>query len=379
LGAGRKPATLAAPRILIVDDQRVISRMLRAALETLGRGYVIVDVPSAEEAQLEFSRGPVDLLITDLRLPGMSGLELIRRLHQASSQASLIVLSAYADETVQAELRRLGATFFAKPLNLEAFLKGVQQALGGREPVAADTSHRKQPGIADRLARLRRDLGALAAFLVDFDGHVAAQAGDAPNLNLEAVLAPLLAAFSASLKVSQALGGQAPANVHFFDGNAYNVYSANVGLYFALVILFDGQRGAGQMGPVLRYGRQAADDLLNALRQMGVDGGKLLPAAAPPAKPARRIKTGPLRKKTGPLPPAAAGPANTGREAPPSRPVSPEALQALDTAAQKTTSQAATEFWKGVDGAGIGDDRTDILTWEQAAKLGLLRHNKPEE
>jgi len=38
---------LPAPRVIIVDDQRDISRMLRAALETLGRGFVIVDVPSA--------------------------------------------------------------------------------------------------------------------------------------------------------------------------------------------------------------------------------------------------------------------------------------------------------------------------------------------
>src|SRR5215475_8086634 len=105
--------------------------MLRAALETLGRGYVIVDVPSAEEATLEMRRGPVDLLITDLRLPGISGLELLRRLHKASSEASMIVISAYADEGQQAEFHSLGAKFFAKPLDLAAFLKGVQTALDG--------------------------------------------------------------------------------------------------------------------------------------------------------------------------------------------------------------------------------------------------------
>src|SRR5713226_7486761 len=121
--------------------------MLRAALETLGGGYVIVDVPSAEEAQLEFRRGPVDLLITDLRLPGISGLELIRRLHKASSQARMIVISGHADETAQAEFRSLGAAFFRKPLDLEAFLRGVEEALGvralarGRPPAASATGH----------------------------------------------------------------------------------------------------------------------------------------------------------------------------------------------------------------------------------------------
>ena len=68
---------VAPPRILIVDDQRDITRMLRLAVEALGRGYSVADVPSAEEALLEVRRAAVDLLITDLRLPGISGLELI--------------------------------------------------------------------------------------------------------------------------------------------------------------------------------------------------------------------------------------------------------------------------------------------------------------
>src|SRR5713226_737663 len=174
--------------------------MLRAALETLGGGYVIVDVPSAEEAQLEFRRGPVDLLITDLRLPGISGLELIHRLHKASTDAAMIVISAYADETARAEFRRLGAAFFAKPLDLDAFLQGVQAALGSR-PATGEPARDEQPGIEDRMARLRRDLGALAVFLVARDGQIMVRVGDADKLDLGASFTPLMAAFSASLQV----------------------------------------------------------------------------------------------------------------------------------------------------------------------------------
>jgi len=370
--------------------------MLRAALETLGGGYVIVDVPSAEEAQLEFRRGPVDLLITDLRLPGISGLELIRRLHKASSEARMIVISAYADETAQAEFRHLGATFFPKPLDLPAFLNGVREAVSvreearGREPVIPAVSHPDGglPDIAARLARLQRDLSALSAFLMDADGRLVRQAGEASQLDLEALLPRLVEAFRASLRVSQALGGQAPANVQFFYGSAHDVYSVNVGAFFTLVIVFDGQHGAGQMGPVLRYGRLAADDLLNALRKLGVQAGPLPPT--PTAQPARKPKTCPLqkKKKTGPLAPAAAIPESSpsafattaplpplaaGAETVPSaRALSPEALQALEMAAAKTNSQDASKFWEDVDDAEIGDARTGTLTWEEAAKLGLV-------
>ena len=355
--------------------------MLRAALETLGRGFVIVDVPSAEEAQLEFRRGPVDLLITDLRLPGISGLELIRRMHKSSSAARMIVISGYADETAQAEFRSLGAMFFPKPLDLEAFLKGVQAAVGAREPAAPSASHPsgEQPGIAERLERLRRDLGALSAFLLDAEGHIAVQAGEAANLDLPALLPHLKEAFQAALRVSQALGGQTPGNVQFFEGSALAVYAANVGAHFSLVLVFDGQRGGGQMGPVLRYGRQAADDLLNALRKMGVEGGQYPPPAAP-APPARRPKTGPLRKKTAPLSKAAPKAAATAQTAPAkNEPVTPEALRALDTAVEKTNSQDAAKFWEGVDGSQIGDTRTGTLSWEEAAKLGLVPPKTPPE
>ena len=356
--------------------------MLRAALETLGRGYVIVDVPSAEEAQLEFRRGPVDLLITDLRLPGISGLELIRRLHKGSSEARMIVISAYADETAQAEFRNLGAAFFAKPLNLEAFLKGVQQALGARAPGGTGPIRDEQAGLAERLARLRRDLDALAAFLVGLDGHILAQAGEAGRLDLNALLPHVLEAFGASLRVSQVLGGKVPANVQFFDGAAYDIYAANVGPSFVLVISFDGQRGAAQMGTALRYGRHAADDLLNTLPNelarpdRGAVAGQPPAEAAVEARPARKIKTGTLRK-TGPLPalqPADPAPEKKKPDAAstPSKPLSPEAAQALDKEAEKTTSKAAADFWEGVDGAGIGDERADTLTWEEAAKRGII-------
>src|SRR5260221_9016838 len=286
--------------------------MLRAALETLGRGFVIVDVPSAEEAQLEFRRGPVDLLITDLRLPGISGLELIRRLHKSSSAARMIVVSGYADETARAEFRSLGALFFPKPLDLAAFLKGVQEAVSLRDLAEAREAvngveaapspspaprEGESPALPERLARLQRDLGAMAVLLVDAQGGIAAQSDRAPGLDLAQVLPRLGRALAASRDVAQALGAQTPTNLHLFDGSAYDLYVADVGADFALLIVFDGQRGAGQAGLVLRYGRQAADDLLTVLNVAGA----LHPAApGTHTPPPRKGKTGPFKKnKTG--------------------------------------------------------------------------------
>ena len=349
--------------------------MLRAALETLGRGFVIVDVPSAEEAQLEFRRGPVDLLITDLRLPGISGLELIRRLHKSSSAARMIVISGYADETARAEFRSLGALFFPKPLDLPAFLKGVQEAVSLRDLAEARDSvsgaeaaptpaarEGEPPALPERLARLQRDLGALAVLLVDYQGGIAAQSDEVPGLDLARVLPRLRQALAGARDVAQALGAQTPANLHLFDGSAFDLYAADVGEAFALLILFDGQRGAGQAGLVLRYGRQAADDLLTVLN---VPGALTPPAPASQAPKATKAKTGPLKKKkTGPLATvAAAAPAQAGPK-PPAVPPAP--------VEKKVTSPEAAAFWDKVDGAQIGEARTGMLSWEEAAKLGLV-------
>ena len=390
---------VAPPRILIVDDQRDITRMLRIAVEALGRGYLVSDVPSAEEALLEVRRAPVDLLITDLRLPGITGLELIKRLRNLASKAHMIVISAHADEATRAECRRLGAIFFPKPLSLDAFLTTVQQAVSERaKPAAPEPAATDDPSgdISDRLTRLRRDLGALAVFLIDLDGQITVRAGDVNRLDMEAVLTPLMSAFSASLKVSRALGALVPANVHFFDGDVHDVYVANVGQQFALAIIFSGERGAMQMGPVMRYGRQCADDLLNLIQRLGVSTpGRPVPAAprepslTPGLKtsalggPPVRKRTSPLlKRKTGSLPAAPptppASPAITAKLAPPAPPAPPIApltaaeLKVLDDAASQVTSEAAASFWDNAGAGDLGEVRSDTLSWEQAEKLGLL-------
>jgi CheY-like chemotaxis protein len=377
---------MAAKRILVVDDQRDITRMIRAALEMLGRGYIIVDVPSGEEAVLEMGRGGVDLLITDVRLPGMSGIDLIKRLQRNNPKAKSIVISGLVDSKMASEAQRLGALYFAKPLRkMEDFLQSVQQTLGEEmaSPSTASAIVNEQTGVSDRLAALRRDLGANAVFLVDLDARIVVRAGDVSGLDTEAVLTQLMIAFSASMKLCRLLGGYIPTNVHFFDGDEFDVYAANVGQYFAIVIVFDGDRGAGQMGPVMRYGRQCADDLLNSLVMMGVAPEEAalppiatgpLPARAPALKAAPAQKAPVAAPVAEPLPaPVAVAPA------PPPKPLTAEELKALDEAAKKVSTQSAASFWdEALAESEATDVRPDALSWEQAEKLGLVPKKEKE-
>ena len=381
---------MAAKRILLVDDHREITRMLRTALETLGRGYTIVDVPSGEEAVLEIGRGSIDLLIADVRLPGMSGIEVAKRLRKASSKSAIIIITGQTSIPEEVETKRFGAVgYFVKPLRLDEFMTTVLNALGEKpleRPVeVAPAATQDAPSIATRLSTLRRDLGANAVFLVDQEGKIVVRAGDVVRLDMDAVLTHLMTAFAASMKVCRLLGGFIPSNVQFFDGDDFDIYSANVGQYFTLVIIFDGDRGAGQMGPVMRYGRQCADDLLNSLVMLGV-------ADSEPESMLSAATTGPLPSMTPTKPAAAAASASKAAGASPAPksapvmapppitvlevagpPLTEAELKALDDAAKKVSSQDASSFWDSLlTETEATDVRPDAISWEQAEKLGLV-------
>jgi len=115
-------------RILVVDDEMG----MRAALaEVLTRGGFAVDVAgTGEDALARLEKGGVDLLVTDLRLPGMSGLEFARKLRRGRRAQPVIVVTAYGSAESAADLRRAGiADVFPKPFHIDALRRSVRRAL----------------------------------------------------------------------------------------------------------------------------------------------------------------------------------------------------------------------------------------------------------
>ena len=125
---------MAPRRILVVDDSMEMGRLVQAALSTLNIPLQVTLVPSAEEAQLEFSRHSFDLLITDVRLPGISGLELTRRLRTRHKAVRIIQISGLSDPTLRQQSMDAGADFFfTKPLDMPVFLETAEKLLASRK------------------------------------------------------------------------------------------------------------------------------------------------------------------------------------------------------------------------------------------------------
>lgn len=114
-------------RILVVDDETQIARVLRRGLSA--RGYEVQTAADGEEALSIFSQWPADLVITDLSMPQMGGLELCRRLRQRS-QVPIIVLSVKGEERTKVEALDAGADdYVTKPFGIDELLARVRAAL----------------------------------------------------------------------------------------------------------------------------------------------------------------------------------------------------------------------------------------------------------
>jgi DNA-binding NtrC family response regulator len=117
-------------RILIVDDEKKVAFFLREGLEGLGEGYEVTSTESAESALRELDSNSFDLVVTDFRLPGLNGLQLMERLRRSSPATRTILITAYGSDEVEAAAYKLRARrYLAKPFRIEDFVRTVRETL----------------------------------------------------------------------------------------------------------------------------------------------------------------------------------------------------------------------------------------------------------
>jgi two-component system, OmpR family, KDP operon response regulator KdpE len=113
--------------ILVVDDEAQITRVLRTTLSA--QGYIIRTAADGLQALHEMKTWPPDLIITDLRMPNMDGLQLCRKV-RTESGVPIIVLSVKGEETIKVEALDAGADdYVTKPFSVNELLARVRAAL----------------------------------------------------------------------------------------------------------------------------------------------------------------------------------------------------------------------------------------------------------
>jgi two-component system KDP operon response regulator KdpE len=122
----------AAPlRVIVVDDEPAIRRFLRTSLRA--EGYDIIEEETGEAALTEIRRRSPDLIMLDLGLPGVDGLEVIRQVRGTGSTVPIIVLTSRTDEAGKVEALDLGADdYVTKPFGVDELLARIRAALRHR-------------------------------------------------------------------------------------------------------------------------------------------------------------------------------------------------------------------------------------------------------
>lgn len=117
-------------RILIVEDEQLIGLALGRFLSLPGSGGYRVEVcNSAEEALTRLEANQFDLLISDFRLPGMDGLELLEHVRQSDPDTRGILITAFGSAQVEEQAHLLANAYILKPFRLREVIQVVQQVL----------------------------------------------------------------------------------------------------------------------------------------------------------------------------------------------------------------------------------------------------------
>ena len=127
-----EPRKAKSPRILIVDDDPGQRSLLDSFLR--GQGFEAVLADSGERALELLPAGKFDMMISDVRMPGLSGLDTLRRVREKFSDLPVLLVTAYADIREAVVAMRDGAlNYLAKPIDLDELLATVRQATGMTE------------------------------------------------------------------------------------------------------------------------------------------------------------------------------------------------------------------------------------------------------
>jgi len=352
---------MSAPRILLVDDQRDILKLLHSTLDTLDHELEVLEAPSGEEALLETSREKVDLLVADYRLPGMTGVELMRKIRVQYPDVRVILVTGLTDRDAREEILNAGAmAVFDKPISLTDFLDAVERALDLDRTILPDEEEPasgQHQSLSNLLANFRQDINARAVYLLSDRGRVLACAGALKDSSMEASLfSALMAIYSASLKISRYIHQKELDSYHVFADGDHDLFLIPVNHGYALLLAGEQLATTENVLETVRSMLAVRDEIKKTLKQMGV-----APVVADDEeeKPDKAIE-----------------------DVQDLEPITQETSEEIDTLLKKKknmTTEELQEFWdNAADQQGTVPTNPDVITYEQARQLGFAPDEEKE-
>jgi two-component system, OmpR family, response regulator len=334
---------LVAKRILLVEDQRESAQVIQAGLESLQAAFFVKHVTSAEDALKALDKSIYDMLIADVLLPGISGLELMARFRRRNPATKVILVSGVHDGEIRKQVARAGAdAFFFKPIEMADLLDAVERIFGIAKSllpselrVTAEVAAPDKPSekVSLQLAELRFNLQALCVALINERGQIIARAGALPDAQVETSLMPhLMSAFFAMSRVSAFAKAEGTDDLMVVRGKDYHLHLASIGATYALLVATK-PLAAARMAAVAEAIQKSVTRLSKALHNLEHS-------------------------------------LQDDEERPDLAETDPHLEKVLDQAETKPTSPRLVErYWKTTELPPL--QQAGVLTYQQAARLGL--------
>ncbi len=260
-------------RILIVDDDESVVFFLGEHLAQLGKEYKVETACSGEEALALMAEQPFDLLITDLRMPGVDGLELLEQVRAHYPKTRLILMTAYGSARVEAEARRLEVyRYITKPFEVEELIEVARQALSKIEVSRKGVlilSGESFEAITRCLSDLRVKANAQCVFLITTEGQPVSIEGLTGRLDVDTLSTLMAGNFLAAHEIARLLGQKSIFKLSYHESDEHNIYSYSVEDRYLVIIVFGHET---KPGLVWFYARQAVDELSDILARSRVEG-----------------------------------------------------------------------------------------------------------
>ncbi len=116
-----------ADRVLLIDDEKELLKTLAERLEV--RGLVVETAESGEEALAIIEHADFDAVVLDLAMPGIDGIETLKRMHEIKPDLQVVLLTGHATVAKSIEAMKLGAVdLLEKPADIKDLLAGIEEA-----------------------------------------------------------------------------------------------------------------------------------------------------------------------------------------------------------------------------------------------------------
>jgi CheY-like chemotaxis protein len=258
-------------RILVVDDEGPTRNFIVDGLNALGITDHAVGVASAEDALASAARQAPDLVISDIRMTDLNGLDLARYLHQSHPQTKVILITGYSTRDIEKAAAGLGVdALLRKPFGLDALGEAVRTALNRVSPTADEQglSPAKLETLTRQIDILKRDAGAQWIGLLDKDGQLVIHAGSTDEFD-ELLNQVTTRGWAGTIAATAATLG---ACFLYIEGQPHDIYLASIDRSYCLTFIYDRRWQNNRVGAVWLTAKHGAQELARVLSNQPLTG-----------------------------------------------------------------------------------------------------------